>query len=615
MNARAAATPVVLLVLAAGAAAYAYLVDPSSVSDADRSERRRDVFPSLRVDDVSRVEIVHGDDTLVLERDPRPTAGSAGAWTMTSPVHEPADASAVDVLLRELELAPRLRDAPRDAPGLEPVRARGKLTVGPIQYRFTLGGDAPTPEGAAYLEVDDEGTFVVSQTLKVQLLRRADAYRDRTMVPLRPNELAGIEVRKVGGGSFALERRGTADDTFRVVPAGLRAARTTVERLFSALADARAETFLSDAEATASLPTERIVLTPRDPAAPRVELDAGGPCPGDAAGVVLLRTAPTRRAACVAKTLVEALDGAAASLVDTAPFFARADEMEQIRLDALGGGPRVELARKGTGWHERAPADRDLSADESESASELARALEAARAEGAPKREGPDSFAPRARATVVRGGKIEETVEVGAPSPEGITKARRLDDGAVLRLDRAAARRLEPHPVALRPAALWRTAFGTGEVVAVDDGCTRAPEKVDRVEGTWTARSPAGTHVDASGMADRIDALARARAEAWIAETDDSSFGFERKGSCSVTVTLAAGPGESKGRKIGIAFGAEGEGGVYARTGDDPAVFVADPLLRTLFARPAVDADRGHEGGAPESACLGPTREGCRSAP
>ena len=64
-----AVTPVALLIAAAGTAAYAYFVDRGRVSDADREARRRDAFPSFRPEDVSRVELAHGAEVMVLERD------------------------------------------------------------------------------------------------------------------------------------------------------------------------------------------------------------------------------------------------------------------------------------------------------------------------------------------------------------------------------------------------------------------------------------------------------------------------------------------------------------------------------------------------------------------
>ena len=69
MSARAAVTPIVLVALATGAVAYAYLIDQGKVSDADRAARRRDVFPSFRVEDVRRIAVDHGAERLVFERE------------------------------------------------------------------------------------------------------------------------------------------------------------------------------------------------------------------------------------------------------------------------------------------------------------------------------------------------------------------------------------------------------------------------------------------------------------------------------------------------------------------------------------------------------------------
>ena len=91
---------------------------------------------------------------------------------MTSPRRDATDPAAVDVLLRELEMATRLaRSSEGDARGLDSPRVRGAVDVGPIEYRFALGADAAAPEGAAYMRIEGEGTFVVGRSLKVQLLR------------------------------------------------------------------------------------------------------------------------------------------------------------------------------------------------------------------------------------------------------------------------------------------------------------------------------------------------------------------------------------------------------------------------------------------------------------
>jgi hypothetical protein len=593
MKARSAAMPVVLLVLAAAAAAYAYLVDRGTVSDADRAARRRDVFPSFRVDEVARLELEHGAEQLVLERS---TDGGAGSlWTMTSPRNDRADAAAVDVLLRDLERATRLRDVDeRDAVGLEAPRVRGTVRVGALEYRFALGADAPLPEGAAYMKLEGEGAFVVDRALKVQLLRGADDYRDRSIVPWGASGTARIEARSASGATFALERRGP---TFRVAGRGLRAARATVDRILTALADARAETFLDDAEAdrATARPEVEISVIPREAATGRVQLRIGGACPGAPGDVVVVRTEPSRLSACVTRSLVDALTASEDDVVDASPLFARPDEIEELRIEPVGrAGPRVDVARRGSGWHERSPQESDLSSDESESVTALAVALADARGDDVHASAGDERVDARSRVTVVRtGGETTEVVDVGAPAADGSVLVRRADDGALLRLAREAARRFEPHPAVLRPRSPWAAGFGAASVVAVDDTCGPTPQRLELVERTWVLRAPVGLPVDAIAVADLASALARARADAWIAEADDGTFGFGRPGSCTVTVTLREGADDdAASRRLTLSFGAPGGGGFHARTGDDVAVFVAPRTLRQTLEHPVIDRAR-----------------------
>jgi uncharacterized protein DUF4340 len=611
------ATPMVLIVLAAGTAGYAYFVDRGRVSDSDRAARRTDVFPSFRVDDVKRIELIHGAETLVLDRTAAasadaagPKAGSNGSsgslpWAMTLPHRDATDAAAVDVLLRELEMAARVRDVSEgDAKGLDAPRVRGTLEVGSIEYHFALGADALEPAGAAYLRVEGEGTFVVGRSLKVQLLRGADAYRDRTLVPYGANEIARVEVRSPGGGVLTLERTGPSGASFRVGGEhGLRASRTEVDRLFGALADARAETFLDDAVADRAIGCEAggcrtVVLIPRDPAQPQVRLAVGGACPGVdpqlGGDVVVVRTEPSRSSACVPKGLIEALAATPESLVDLSPFVAHADEMEELRIERIepggGGGPRVELARRGGGWHERSPEDRDLDGDEVDSANALVASVAGARALDARHGEPGERFPARSRATIVRtGGGTNEVVEVAAPDASGIALARRIEDGAVLRLPRAAARRFEPHPIALEGGAVWRAPVDPGAVVAVDDSCGRVPGRLELEDGEWKTR---GYAVDNLSASDLVESIARARAGAWVSETDDGSFGFASEKSCAVTLSLQAGVDGGGPRRVGVVFGDEGEGGVYARATDGSGVFLAPSALREMASHPAVDRGR-----------------------
>jgi hypothetical protein len=593
---RATITPVVLVVLATGAVAYAWFVDRGSVSDAERASRRSDVFPSFHVEDVTHVELVHGDETLVLDRD-RDAGGGGSGWTMTSPRHEHADAGAVDALLRELALATRVRGvSDRDAVGLDEPRVRGSVRVGALEWRFVLGADAPRPEGAAYMRLEGEGSFVVQRSVKVQLLRGADAYRPRAILPFGASDVRRIHVATAPDGGFTVERPRAGGSTFRVAEDGMRASRETADRILAALTEARAETFVDDAQADRELARDafKVTVEPQDESKPRVELKVAGACPGQATDDLLVETAPGRVSACVARTLADALRDAKVALDDTAPFFAHADEMEEVRLEPVGAaGTRVDIARKGAGWRERAPEDRDLSPDETDSANALALALATAR--GSQVRRAAEPFAARARVTIERtGGSSTEVVDVGAPEPDGSVWVRRTDDGAVVRLGAAQARRFEPHPAALRARALWHSQFDPGAVVGIDDTCGPVPEKLVLRDGSWTMLTPTGFTVDPVALTDLASAVAHAKADAWITESDDGSFGLGRPGGCAVALSLAA-PDGGPARSVTLSFGADAGGGAfYARASDDPGVFVASGVLHALATHPAIERSRFH---------------------
>jgi hypothetical protein len=611
MNPRGSATSVALVLLAVVTAAYAYFVDRDRISDADRDLRSSDVLPSFRVDEVSRVALEQDGIRLVLERTGKGARESG--WMMRSPRTEPADGASVDALLRELELAKRLRRVDDGAAmRLDAPRVRGSIAVGPIEYSFALGADAPRPEGAAYMRLEEatanawhrrgtsDGAFVVDRSLKVQLLRGADAYRVRALVPYGVSEIERVEVRSTPGRTgFAMERHGS---TFRMLGGGLRVARDVVERVFTALADARAETFVDDALADAATSTPAYVVTvvPRDPTRARIELRVGAPCPGSTGDVVVARGA-TRTSACAARTLSLALDGALAQPIDCSLLFARADEVSEVRLAPVGrplGAPpgavprTLDLARVGNSWHERAPENRELDAAEGESADVLVKALTDGRALDARPAYAADRFEVNARATVTRAGGDREVLDVGAPGPDGIALIHREEDGAILRVDRTVARRFEPHPVALRHRAVWAQPFDAASVVALDDTCSPIGQRIELSGRGWQMRTPPGFATDAASVSDLANAIAHAAAEAWIAEADDGTFGFAGPDGCTLTLGIDGAHPGAPPRLISLVFGSQEEHGVYARASEDAAVFLVSPVLRAMASRPLVDRSR-----------------------
>jgi hypothetical protein len=444
---RSAVTSGVLIALAAGALGYAYVFDRHGVSDADRAARAGRVFPRFDLLGVSAITLDRGSQHLHLDR-----AGDAGSptWTMTSPRTEAADPAAVDALLEDMSLAMRVRAVTLGpaATGLASPRVSGRVSMAGADVAFALGAPAPVPDGAAYMSVEGEGVFVVDQLLAEDLLRGADAYRDRALVPFGASEVARVEVKGPGPeGMFALTRAGV---TFRL-DGSLRASRGAIERLFAALAEVRADSFVDggDAGGEGSADALSVAVDSTSPSRARVELRFGGPCPGNAQDVVVVAASPARRSAsaCVPKAGVDPLRSPRATFIDDAPFHARADEIAELRLEPArptpSKGDALDLARRGSGWHERSPQDRDLDGPDADAANALADRLIALRATDVRAGSADESFPARSRVTLVRVDGAIEVVEVSPPGADGSLRARRVDDGAVLTMPGKAARDLE----------------------------------------------------------------------------------------------------------------------------------------------------------------------------
>jgi hypothetical protein len=176
----------------------------------------------------------------------------------------------------------------------------------PLVYHFELGGPAPAPEGAAYFRVDGEGTYVVSKDFATSLRNGAGTYRDRSVVPYLSLDLAGLEIG-AHGTTLALTR--VDDVSFKIGGSGLRASRDGMDKIWGALAEARAESFLADVDAVRALGTDpiRVRMIPKNTSKEAGEIALGGSCPGHADDVVLVRKAPGPKAACVPKGAIPGL--------------------------------------------------------------------------------------------------------------------------------------------------------------------------------------------------------------------------------------------------------------------------------------------------------------------
>jgi hypothetical protein len=603
------ATSIALVLAACGLVVYAWR-DRGTVSETERTMRQNNVFPAWRREDVTRIEIEHGREKVVLVR-------AKDDWRMTSPREENVDAALVDRFVGTLEFATVVRKVGAESvPGFDAPRARGTIVMGAVTYRLELGPDAPTPAGAAYFRMQGERPIVVTRELASDLMKGADAFRTRTLVPYLSLDLAKLEVRG-RANSFTVERKDAR--TFVLSDLGLRASRERLDRVWRAFGEMRAEVFVSEADAAKAMetPAVTVVMTPKD-GRPPGELVVGGACPGHAEDVVVVRRAPLPvTAACAPNGVLGGLEQTARALVDERLFSLHDDEIEAARLEASPTGAILDLARKGGGFRERAPEGRDLSPEESESAAALVARLAKAEGEVLGRDAGGTSAAQPGRGPhqgwMLRSGLQgrvtvthaddgdEEVVEVGLEGGEGSVFVRRVADGAVLKVGSGSAPALAPHLVSLRPRALFPEPLAGKPVVAVDVRCDGVEQHAFRDVGAPWSLSIGGAPLrpDAATIVGVVDELSRARAESWVTDADTGDFGFADGGSapsaragqhqaapCDVRLTIA----EEKGtRVVGVAFGAMTDGGSYARLAWDRAVFLAPLSLRAKVTPWLVD--------------------------
>ena len=593
------ATSLLLIAAAMAIGAYAYFVDRGTISDSERKQRGNDVFPAYRREQVARVEIARpGAPGLVLERAPLSDGGDP-SWTLTrADHHEVADQAAVERLLSAFEFASVVRKVdPKDAVGLDSPRASGLLGMGRLVYHFALGAPAPVPAGSAYFRLEGQGTYVITQELATALVQDADVYRERTLVPYLSLDLSRLVVRS-RLDSVTIERMDPV--SFRLPDLGVRASREKLDRVWGALGEMRAEAFVNDAtgDRATSDAAFTIQMTPTDASKPAGELVVGGPCPEHPEDVVVVRRLPTRVSACAPKGILEGLGTSREALVDRHLFVAHADEIEELRIEGLSGDARrIDLARKGNGWHERAPRDRELSPDEVDAANALAEALARAEAAVVTRGDPAATFAGRSRVTLTRVDRAangaaaphsDESVVLGTAADAASATVQRLSDGAILRVSAEIARRLLPSELAIRSRDLFEPKMDQRVPVRIESRCDGVTQELTRADGTWSMRdssSGALFPADVAGALDVASAVGRAKAEMWAADVDDGTFGLGKSG-CSLTLGYTDDAGT---RTVALEFGREGEGGYYARVVGDAPVFVAPRSLRALAARWLVD--------------------------
>ena len=553
---------------------------------AELAARKNKLLPEFKKELVSRLALSQDGRELVLE------TTLPGEFRIVKPWPERADVATVSQLLGSLDLASALRSAEDVATAqaaLGPSALRLRVEMGGKSAILALGGPAPSPTGARYAEVTEDGVskrYVVTAGVATELGLPFDKFREPRLLEYGRSELAKISLVQ---GNDKLELSQAEHGAFFVELGGSRelASRDLVERLLTAFARLSTEQFVEADEAKKALSdsTLRVTLTLTDKQAPPIAL-AFGACPGDSTEALVLKEQAGKgpRAGCIPAEVSAALRVSSAEARLEGPFAARVDEVEELRIGQ--GSRKLDLARKDRGFLLRAPSSTEVPLDAGNARISAILSAKGQRV-AAPNLLELGLLPSQGDVSIQIAGADEAThrserVLVGKKRPDGGVCVQRLADQIVLCFDAEVAHAFEPDATLLKGLNLFR--FAPSELQSFSIESKGLRQVVRRSpEGSYTLDEPKGFRHDGSLVADAVQTLGTLQAVRWVPGGDPASFGLEPP-RLRVSITLAEGAGSRE-----LFVGAPTAGGFFARASTDPGVFVLSRANLDVLTTPLIE--------------------------
>jgi len=333
-------------------------------------ERRQEAEKSKQLfvfqdDDAQRLELLRGDDALVLDK-------GTGGWNLSAPMTDGADQEAVERYLRNLRECEREKVVVDSAAasaeeaaqyGLDAPRLKVRLqTEDGAEQVVAFGSDSPTDRFTyAQLQGDNPEIFVVRAWRFDNLDKRAFDLRDRRVLAFAKDEV--MQVQRWGTGGETVLARAEPDWQMRE-PVAARAAAAAVDGLLDKIDQAEIEAFVAEDPDTAALATyglgkrasqvEIALLVGENRAEKRLAI--GG---ADEQGRWYARDASRPQVFLVDSTLVQELTKSISDLRDKKPLRFEREQVQRIVLTR--GTATAFAADKDTSgvWHLSEPMGRD----------------------------------------------------------------------------------------------------------------------------------------------------------------------------------------------------------------------------------------------------------------
>jgi len=576
-----------LAVLALGTLGVVWLTRETPTT-AQVAERKGKLLPIFRKEAVSRLVLTQ--EGRELELVPSRAPDPAGEFRIVRPWPERADIATVNQLLGALDLASSLRAADEVSPtaaGLDGKATRIRVETPQNAVVLTVGGAAPSPAGARYVEVATAGTikrYVVTEGVAAELMLPLSKFREARLLEQGRSEIAKVVV--VTPPARVELERGDHGVFFAVLDGKRELANPELTaRIFTALSRLSAESLLETDDAKQKLvgSDRRVELQLVDRSLPSITLSLAAVA--DSKWLVLReQLGHPARAGLVADDVGKALVATPEEARLNGPVAARADEIEELRITR--GGQKLDFARKDKAFTLRAPNVSEVALDAgNERLADIASALGERPAK--PNRAALGLEPPAGELVVqVAGGDEaghrEERVWLGTPQGDKRVCLERQLDGVVLCFPAEAARAFEPDASLLRPLEL--ASFAPSDLSTLDIEADGWHESLRRNEdGSYELLEPKGFRHDSSLVADAVQTLGTLTAVRWLAMSDDARFGLETP-RLKVRFTRRSSPQPHE-----LVVGAKLGTGYYARLSPDPGVFLLSGAAFDDLSLPLID--------------------------
>ena len=194
-------TTLILLLLAIAGSCWIIFYEKDRPNTDEAKRLSRNVVNFDR-ENVEGILIQNGDDRIELQR-------AAGKWRLEAPIKDQADAVAIDTLLTDLESWQKdetfsEQEIERDKDQLEEYdlvkpKLRLKLLGKDLPKEILFGKDAAL-EGKMYVRFEDsKETYLARQTVKKDIAKKAEDFRDRKLTDLTTAQVQRFVLRTAAG--------------------------------------------------------------------------------------------------------------------------------------------------------------------------------------------------------------------------------------------------------------------------------------------------------------------------------------------------------------------------------------------------------------------------------